>query len=200
MLLWNTCSHLNKQTKHSKTPREASRVCLCSQAALKFPHKLPLLGSAGFGPERIQTRFFSWVLFFTYCKRVLWARSMLGHLVVSNSLQPHGFCSPSGSSVQGILQATILEWVAISFSRGSSWPRDQVSSVSPAFQADSLPTEPSGKPTTIKWSLENKHCYKRSHSKVKIFYAWIIKDKFYLYPTSTPSSSLYFPGFEVFLK
>ena len=29
-----------------------------------------------------------------------------------------------GSSVHGILQARILEWVAISFSRGSSWPRD----------------------------------------------------------------------------
>ena len=32
-------------------------------------------------------------------------------------------CSPPGSSVHGILQARILEWVAISFSRGSSWPR-----------------------------------------------------------------------------
>ena len=34
-------------------------------------------------------------------------------------------CSPSGSSVHGILQARILEWVAISYSRGSSWPRDR---------------------------------------------------------------------------
>ena len=33
-------------------------------------------------------------------------------------------CSPPGSSVHGILQAGILEWVAIPFSRGSSWPRD----------------------------------------------------------------------------
>ena len=33
-------------------------------------------------------------------------------------------CSPSSSSVHGILQARILEWVAICFSRGSSWPRD----------------------------------------------------------------------------
>ena len=32
--------------------------------------------------------------------------------------------SQPGSSVQGIFQARILEWVAISFSRGSSWPRD----------------------------------------------------------------------------
>ena len=34
-------------------------------------------------------------------------------------------CSPPGSTVHGILQARILEWVAISFSRGSSRPRDQ---------------------------------------------------------------------------
>ena len=34
-------------------------------------------------------------------------------------------CGPSGSSVHGIFQARILEWVTIPFSRGSSWPRDQ---------------------------------------------------------------------------
>ena len=34
-------------------------------------------------------------------------------------------CSPPGFSVHEILQARILEWVAVSFSRGSSWPRDQ---------------------------------------------------------------------------
>ena len=34
-------------------------------------------------------------------------------------------CSPPGSSVHGILQARILEWVAIPFSRGSSQLRDQ---------------------------------------------------------------------------
>ena len=34
-------------------------------------------------------------------------------------------CSPPGSSVHGILQARILEWVAISFSRGSSQPRNR---------------------------------------------------------------------------
>ena len=40
-------------------------------------------------------------------------------------------CSPPGSSIHGIFQARVLEWVAISFSRGSSWPRDwtQVSRV-----------------------------------------------------------------------
>ena len=34
-------------------------------------------------------------------------------------------CSLPGSSVHGILQARILEWIAIPFFRGSSWSRDQ---------------------------------------------------------------------------
>ena len=34
-------------------------------------------------------------------------------------------CSQPGSSVHGILQARILQWVSIPFSKGSSWPRDQ---------------------------------------------------------------------------
>ena len=38
---------------------------------------------------------------------------------MSDSLRPVD-CSPPGSSIHGILQARILEWVAISFSRGSS--------------------------------------------------------------------------------
>jgi len=33
-------------------------------------------------------------------------------------------CSPPGTSVNGIFQAKVLEWVAISFSRGSAWPWD----------------------------------------------------------------------------
>ena len=35
-------------------------------------------------------------------------------------------CRPPGSSVHGILQARILEWVAMPSSRGLSWPRDQI--------------------------------------------------------------------------
>ena len=34
-------------------------------------------------------------------------------------------CSPPGSSVHGISQAKIIEWEAIPFSKGSSWPKDQ---------------------------------------------------------------------------
>jgi len=54
--------------------------------------------------------------------RDAWRESASGS-VESDFLQTHGL-QPRGSSVQGILQARILEWIAISFSRGSSHPRD----------------------------------------------------------------------------
>ena len=62
-------------------------------------------------------------------------------------------CGPPGSSVHGILQARILEWVAIPFSRGSSRPRDQtcVSYVSLHWQAGSLPPAPRGKSVFLGW-------------------------------------------------
>ena len=53
-------------------------------------------------------------------------------------------CNPMDCIVPGILQARILEWVAFSFSRGFSQPRDWPRSS--ALQADSLPAEPQGKP------------------------------------------------------
>ena len=53
-------------------------------------------------------------------------------------------CSPPGSSVYGIFQARILEWAAISFSRGSSWPRDRtlITCIAGRF----FTAEPQGKP------------------------------------------------------
>ena len=58
-------------------------------------------------------------------------------------------CSPPASSVHGILQARILEWVAVPSSRGSSHPGDQtrVSYISWHWQADSLPLVATGKPS-----------------------------------------------------
>ena len=83
---------------------------------------------------------------------------MLSHSVLSNSLQPFGLhptrllhpcnpldCIPPGFSVHGIFQARILEWVAISCSKSLPDPgTEPLSPVSPALQADSVPTEPSG--------------------------------------------------------
>ena len=53
-------------------------------------------------------------------------------------------CDPRDYTVHGILQARILEWVAYSFSRGSSHPG--IKSSAPTLQADSSPAEPQGKP------------------------------------------------------
>ena len=67
-------------------------------------------------------------------------------------------CGPPGSSVHVISQARILEWVAISFSRGSSRLRDSlVSLVSPALQADSLLLSHQGN-IVIKFSSVAQSC------------------------------------------
>ena len=56
---------------------------------------------------------------------------LLGACVPAKSLQSCPIlcdpmnCSLPGSSVHGILQVRLLEWVAMPSSRGSSWPRDQ---------------------------------------------------------------------------
>ena len=55
-------------------------------------------------------------------------------------------CSLPDSSVHGISQATILEWVVIASSRGSSRSRDQTRISCVSCIAGSLPAEPSGKP------------------------------------------------------
>ena len=56
-------------------------------------------------------------------------------------------CSPPGSSVHGILQARILEWVAMPSSRGSSQPRNQnFVSCDSCIAGGFFTTEPPGKP------------------------------------------------------
>ena len=65
------------------------------------------------------------------------ARSLQSCLILCN---PMGYI-PRGSSVHGILQSRILEWAAISSSRGSSWPRNSNPCLLhlPHEQAGSLP-------------------------------------------------------------
>ena len=113
-------------------------------------------------------------------------------------------CDPMDYIFHGILQARILKWVAFSFSRGSPQPRDQtqVSLIagwfftvwatreaqehwSPSLQADSLLSEPPGKPKntgvgslsllqgifpTQEWNWDFRHCrqvlYCLSHQEV----------------------------------
>ena len=82
--------------------------------------------------------------------------------VVSDSLWPHGLYSLPGSSVHGVFQARILQWAAISSSRGSSLSKDWnfISCIS--FTAGRFFTaEPWGKPS------KHKHYYK--HRGFKVF-------------------------------
>ena len=72
-------------------------------------------------------------------------------------------CSLPSSSVHGILRVRILVWVAISFSRGSSQPR--IEPRSPTLQADSLSSEPIGKPI----------CKHRLQCRRPQFYSWLWK-------------------------
>ena len=58
-------------------------------------------------------------------------------------------CSSPGSSVHEISQTRILEWVASSFSRWPSWPKDQTR-IS-CTEADSLPSVTPGKPKSVLW-------------------------------------------------
>ena len=62
------------------------------------------------------------VCFLTQSSQQTWVSE--SHSVVSDSLRPHGLW-PARLLVHGILQARIMEWVDIPFSRGSSQPRDQ---------------------------------------------------------------------------
>ena len=58
-------------------------------------------------------------------------------------------CSPPGCPVHGILQARILEWVAMPSSRGSSWPRDRTCvSCSSCVAGRFFAAEPRGSPHT----------------------------------------------------
>ena len=92
--------------------------------------------------------------FLVYCER----KESLGHHPVScvcaqscPSLDDAMDCSPPGSSVYEISQSRILEWVAISSSRGSFWPTDQgihVSSIS-CIAGGFFTSEPLGKPVSL---------------------------------------------------
>ena len=66
----------------------------------------------------------------------------------------------------GILQARILEWVAISSSRRSSWPR------SPTFQADALPSEPPGKSSASKSFIIMRHGQASKFSLFRLHPIW----------------------------
>ena len=74
-------------------------------------------------------------------------------------------CNLLGFSVHGILQARILEWTAISFSRGSSDPG--IEPGSPALEADALTSVPPG--NLHAWGHTNAYAGKVRHSCHRVF-------------------------------
>ena len=79
-------------------------------------------------PFHVQNKEFIYILYiyiyiYIYVIIIIYVKVLVTQLC--SALCDPTDCSPPGYSVHLILQARILEWVAISFSRGSSWPRDQ---------------------------------------------------------------------------
>ena len=86
-------------------------------------------------------------------------------------------CSPPGSCVHGILQARILEWVAMPYSRGSSPPRDR-ECASPALAGGFFTTS-----TTCLATLAQTQSAQMSYldepvprSQPPITFGWILND------------------------
>ena len=85
--------------------------------------------------------------------------------------------SPPGSSVHGIVQARILEWVAIP--SPGDLPDPGIEPGSPALQADSLPTEPWGKPQNyVIYSNRPALLTKKKKKKRELSKVWVNKHRF----------------------
>ena len=78
-------------------------------------------------------------------------------------------CSLPGSSVHGLLQARILEWVAIPFSRGSPQPRDQTWV---SHTAGRLLSEPPGKPWNVRMIIYWWLCYFNAEAWLQVTEPW----------------------------
>ena len=134
MCLWGVIRLLSGSTESPLCPQtlpSASRLTRAEIGGLFWSNTFTLVSE--------------WNYCYQYHGVVVHARSLLQSCLTL--CDPMG-CSPPGSSVHGILQARILEWVAMLSSRVSSWPRDRTQvSYLLQWQAGSLPLVPSGKPT-----------------------------------------------------
>ena len=116
---------LNQAGLETHGPREVLTAPVTSRGVLvrpSLPLPLPLPGL------KLPIPYFSLTsLSIPPLAAVMYAESEVSESEVAQSCQTLGNpmdCSLPGSSLHGILQARVLEWVAISFSRGSSQLRD----------------------------------------------------------------------------
>ena len=112
---------------------------------------------------------------------VLW----FSRSVVSDSSWPHG--RPPGPSIHGILQARILEWVVIPFSRGSSWPRDDQTCIS-WLEGGFSTIERPGKPSTL---------FSASHYTLPLYWLILCYSVTPLFPILCNPMDSSMPGFPV---
>ena len=84
---------------------------------------------------------------------------MCAHSVVSDSSQPHGDCSPPGSSVHGISQERILEWIAFPTIGNIPHP-----GLNQHWKGDSLPLSHQGSPI--------EDTYKPLNSPIPLYPVW----------------------------
>ena len=122
---------------------------LCSLSVVHFPREqhISQMGSCGLACQ--------W--FLTVCEMCVCVCVCERERERESAQSCPSLCSPPGSSVYGIFQARILDWVAISFSRWSSWPRDWTTFLeSPALAGRFFTTAPPGKPIyemlTLTWN------------------------------------------------
>ena len=110
--IWNV---LCSDSPYSCTPK--SLPVMSSQLPSKLPASLSSIFHSLASPAP-----FTWFTFLCSTHHhLMFVLVTKSYLTLCNSMD----CSPPGSSIYGILQARILEWVAIPFFRGFSWPRYQ---------------------------------------------------------------------------
>ena len=113
--------------RHASPQRQFTRAVASSG---KDGHQGDGVKHAWLCQEKWETREISGFKYRKAAMRDINSACMLGGSVVSDSLRPLFVTladdSPPCSSVHGIFQARILEWVAVSFSRGSSRPREGI--------------------------------------------------------------------------
>ena len=119
-----TCSAIPRvifSTMWLKVPQD--RVCVLSSRVKKAGKrgKPPLFKTSPFGVSALEVECQCCLMFSPQTESEIESVSYSVMTIPCDLID----CSPPGSSVHGILQARILEWVAISFSRGSSQPRDR---------------------------------------------------------------------------
>ena len=115
------CNKASMETERKHSEKPFDTVLITSVWSVGSEHRWVWLDTVGL---------WWWVA----CSRTCALCMCVSCLVMSDSLWPYGL-EPARSLYPWILQARILEWVAISFSRGSSWPkaRTQVSHIAGKF-------------------------------------------------------------------